>query len=327
MNQTPLMAAAAAGNVALAEALLARGADPDLTDHLGRSALHWAMLEAFRDPAFARGPFAALYELIAPGAIDVQCGGRLVRIDRHLSEYLLWQTLWALFKSRFNAAGWRERGAFEAAVILDAWKNLPSNVLPPERNRRQHLSHLLSRNEVDRDYAYNRRLFLRLGHGWYQFNPALSVRRGTGESACWVPLLDALHLPLVSEAATRGSWPNETRLGIWTKSAASRKNAVSRKSAASRPNAVPAKDVTKRRASPAANPCIRRRQRHRGERRRRDTSRSSACVARSPRTRRGGNARETSTIDDVPSHRHASPFGGLASYRDGQAPRHHSSPP
>ncbi len=177
MNQTPLIAAAAAGNVALVEALLARGANPELTDHLGRNALHWAMLEAFRDPTFARGPFAAIYELIAPAAVDVMSGERLVRIDRHLSEYFLFQTLWALFKSRFAAFAWRERGGFETAAILEAWRHLPPNVVRPERNKRQHLSHLLSRNEVDRDYAYNRRLFVRVDHGWYQFNPALAVRR------------------------------------------------------------------------------------------------------------------------------------------------------
>jgi len=32
------------------------------------------------------------------------------------------------------------------------------------------LSGLLSRNEVTRDYAYNRHLFARLAQGWYQFN-------------------------------------------------------------------------------------------------------------------------------------------------------------
>lgn len=206
MNQTPLIAAAAAGNVALVEALLERGADREETDHLGRNALHWAMLQAFRDATFAKGPFPALYELVAPAAIDVMSGGRLVRIDRHLSEFFLFQTLWALFKSRFSSFGWRERGGFETRAILDAWKHLPSSVLRPERNSRQHLSHLLSRNEVDRDYAYNRRLFIRLVQGWYQINPALSVRRRNAAGESWVPVLDALNLRLVSESAAPAHW-------------------------------------------------------------------------------------------------------------------------
>lgn len=42
MNQTPLIAAAAAGNVALVNALLERGADVDATDHYGCNALHGA---------------------------------------------------------------------------------------------------------------------------------------------------------------------------------------------------------------------------------------------------------------------------------------------
>jgi hypothetical protein len=102
MNQTPLMAAAAAGNIALVEALLERGADREAVDHYGQNALHWAMREALRDAKFAHGPFAALYEQLAPASIDLQTGGRLVRLDRHQSEYILFQTLWMLFRSRFT---------------------------------------------------------------------------------------------------------------------------------------------------------------------------------------------------------------------------------
>jgi hypothetical protein len=199
MNLTPLMAAAAAGNVPLVEALLERGADRDARDHFGCNALHWAMREAFRDAAFARGPFAALYELLAPASVDVNNGQRLVRIDRHQSEYILFQTCWALFKSRFTHVQRHPYGAFESQAILTAWAHLPANVVPPERNRRQHINNVFARNEVARDYAYNRALFKRVAQGWYQFNPVLAVRSGQEET--WIPIFLALNLPFIAEFA------------------------------------------------------------------------------------------------------------------------------
>ncbi|MEN8259564.1 MAG: ankyrin repeat domain-containing protein, partial [Pseudomonadota bacterium] len=206
MNLTPLMAASVAGNVPLVEALLERGADRELTDHLGRNALHWALAEAFREPKFAKGAFAAIYERIAPAAVDVMVGERLVRIDRHLTEYFLFQTLWTLFKFRFVAHGWGEHCAFNTAVVLEGWEHVPRNVLKPERNKRQHLSSVLSRNEVNRDYPYNRRLFKRMATGWYQFNPALAVRRKSAEGENWLPVFKALNLPLVKEFCEPMHW-------------------------------------------------------------------------------------------------------------------------
>lgn len=206
MNQTPLMAAAAAGNVALVEALLALGANRETVDHYGYNALHWAMHEAFQNEKFARGPFAALYEQLAPASIDVNTGERLVRIDRHLSEYLLFQSLWVLFKSRFTHIQRRNNAAFETQSILDAWQHLPANVVRPERNKRAHLSNVLSRNEVERDYAYNRALFVRIAQGWYQFNPKLCVRSGQGDAASWTPVYAALNLPLINEFSIVDEW-------------------------------------------------------------------------------------------------------------------------
>ncbi|MEY5097392.1 MAG: hypothetical protein RJA36_111 [Pseudomonadota bacterium] len=196
MNLTPLMAAAAVGNVPLVEALIERGADREAVDQFGCNALHWAMLEAFQDSKFAHGPFAALYDLLAPGSIDINTGQRLVRIDRHLSEYFLLQTLWVLTRLGFSTGhqGFYEHCAFKTDMLLDVWQDLPASVLRAERNKRTHISSVLSRNEVERDYAYNRMLFQRVAHGHYQFNPALSVRRKIKGEESWVPVFEALNL-------------------------------------------------------------------------------------------------------------------------------------
>ncbi len=58
MNQTPLMAAAAAGNVALVEALLERGADRDATDQYGCNALHLGPARGLPRPEVRARPAA-----------------------------------------------------------------------------------------------------------------------------------------------------------------------------------------------------------------------------------------------------------------------------
>jgi hypothetical protein len=204
MNQTPLMAAAAAGNVPLVEALLGRGADRDATDQYGCNALHVALRETFCNPKFAHGPAGTLYELLAPAHVDVKAGERLVRIDKHLTEYFLFQTSWALFRSRFARLDRTLEGAIDTTAILQAWEGLPESIVRAARNKRQHVSQVLSRNEVERDYAYNRALFKRVAHGWYQFNPALEVRcRSAAGEEVWRPIFAALNLRLINEFSSQ----------------------------------------------------------------------------------------------------------------------------
>ncbi len=198
MNLTPLMTAAVAGNLPLVEELLKRGADPHASDDYGCNALHWSLREAFFSPAYARKSFGPLYELIAPSSIDVKIDDRLVRIDKHLSEYLLVQTFWATTRLIFlDPHSTYHGGTLKATVIADYWQHLPASVLLPRRKQRQHISSVLSRNELSRDYAYNRRLFQRYRQGLYQLNPRLAVRQGA--DGVWQPLLERLNLRLIAE--------------------------------------------------------------------------------------------------------------------------------
>ena len=159
------------------------------------------MATAFRDPSYSAEVLGAIYELVAPASIDVMSGGRLIRIGRQHSEYLLFQTMWVLFKSCFGNTARTDRGAVDAAMLLEAYERMPANMVLPERKKRSFISGLLSRNEVDRDYAYNRRLFKRLSTGLYLFEPGLAVRRQGKDGEEWVSVYAALNLGLLREFA------------------------------------------------------------------------------------------------------------------------------
>jgi hypothetical protein len=48
--------------------------------------------------------------------------------------------------------------------------------VPARRKKRQYISSILAKNEIDRDDPYNRKLFLRWRRGEYIINPRLSLR-------------------------------------------------------------------------------------------------------------------------------------------------------
>ncbi len=196
MGTTPLMNAAAMGNVALVDALLDRGADIEARDLLRRQALHHALQRVRHDRDYAQGAFAEVYARVAPARLDFAIDGRLVRIDRAKSEYLLLQWMWLLQPEGLGDVSEGVRPGFSAPFLESAMARLPDAVTPQRRRTRTHVSAVLSRNEVDRDYAYNRRLFVRHGAGRYQWNPAMSMRDGDGE---WQPVLVAQDLPLLFE--------------------------------------------------------------------------------------------------------------------------------
>ncbi len=189
-GHTPLMLAAFAGNVGLLEGLLARGADVELTDNHGRLAFHHALLRALTDEQYARGPFERVYAILAPPALDLTVDDRLVKLDAHLIEFFVFNAMLALFQHRLNYPHWWRVG-LKVDDLLIPVQSFPASVLPERSRRRGYLSGVLSRNELTRDYAYNRRLFARTAHGYYVPNPAVALRAGEA----WVPLYDRLHPP------------------------------------------------------------------------------------------------------------------------------------
>jgi hypothetical protein len=98
----------------------------------------------------------------------------LVRLERHQAEYFLFQTIWSCIPG-MPVEDLLVLG-FTREVIERAWEFIPEAVLPTFRKKSNYISAILARNEVQRDYAYNRHLFKRVASGVYLLQPDLFLR-------------------------------------------------------------------------------------------------------------------------------------------------------
>jgi len=204
-HATPLMLAAACGNIPLLEALLERGADSELRDLFGHTALSFALKQARRDTAYASGPLDAIFDLIAPTAVDVQVDERLIRLTRNQGEYLLFQLMLTEFKTlpslRFNRVDGEDRlRGFNADYLMRSIEHFPASIWPAERRKRTYFNSVLARTEAESSYRPARKLWLRMGSGFYMPNPQLRLRvlDAQGQEH-WQPIYETLQLDLVEE--------------------------------------------------------------------------------------------------------------------------------
>lgn len=207
---TPLMMAARAGNVALAEVLVQRGADLSATDEFGHTAWMIALCCVAEEPAFAADRIGPLFDLLAPPALDVQTAGRLVKLERHQAEYWLLSLMLAGVKIQGSSMVERRHDAYRysrgffADGLLETLQALPDHLWQASRRRRTYLNHVLARAEVGSAYRPARKLWQRWGNGNYLPARDMHLRRRTADGHdVWVPINEALNLNWV----IRGSDP------------------------------------------------------------------------------------------------------------------------
>lgn len=173
-NQTPLMVAAWLGNAPHVELLVEMGADTGLVNNAGLNAFQIALEQACANPDFAAGKLEPVYELLEPRDLVVQTSGRLVKLDERSGEFLLLNLMIAMFYTRLAGNVVRSGGAFGSGDFVDVLAHFPDAVVPERRKRRQYISSILAKNEVNREGRYNRRLFRRVKRGHYVIDPGLS---------------------------------------------------------------------------------------------------------------------------------------------------------
>ncbi len=197
LNETPLMISARFGRTDLVEELLALGADPELRDNAGRTALR-TVLKSWRDMKLTKpSSFSEVYRLLVREPIRVKVANRMAKLDPSTMEWFLLS--FCLVEYRQMLASGTERGmpAFTAPLLERLLAAFPDSVLPPHRKKRAYLSAILSKNEAGGSSPYNRRLFVRVGHGLYVPSPAMDI----GSRDDWVTIADLMGLAELFAAA------------------------------------------------------------------------------------------------------------------------------
>lgn len=201
---TPLMMAARAGNLALAEALVHRGADLAATDEYGHNAWMVTLCRAVAEPEFAKNMLGQLFDLLAPASLDVQTAGRLVKLERHQGEYWLLSLMLASIKIQGSTMVDRDsrsyhysRGFF-ADSLMETLEVLPDHIWRAARRKRTYINAVLARAEVSSSYRPARKLWERWENGYYMPARNMHIRRKNADGGeAWVPITEALNLPWV----------------------------------------------------------------------------------------------------------------------------------
>ncbi len=206
---TPLMLGARAGNVALVEALLERGADPQIEDEFGHTPWWSALNRAMEDAEFARRSVASLFERIGPAVLDVQTNGRLVRLQHQQGEYWVLSLMLAGFKTQNTRCversqrAYKYRQGFFAEALYGTLGSLPEHLWQTTRRKRSYVNAVLARAEVHSPYEPARQLWVRTRNGHYLPNPLMQLRvHGDKDGPGWRPVFEVLNLPWVAAGTT-----------------------------------------------------------------------------------------------------------------------------
>ncbi|MCK5137837.1 MAG: UvrD-helicase domain-containing protein [Bacteroidales bacterium] len=175
-NRTPLHSAVDLGSKKILDLLIQYGANPSLTDNLGKIPLQIALYQSYDSQDHFQTLNPLLNDLVTDH-IKIKVDDRMIKIDNHKIEYILLHLFIALQKDVIDECGFHfltKRGV-RAGDIERIVKEYPDIFFQAFRKKRSYLSSNLSKHEIRSENPYNKKLFKRLYRGYYEINPDLAV--------------------------------------------------------------------------------------------------------------------------------------------------------
>lgn len=186
--QTPILAAIWMGKSEIFRLLLDEGADLQQHDGLKHNALQIALAKAVSSPKYAKGFFAEHYSALPMDSVVLQHDQKLFKLEAQQAEYLIFQILYVMCYSQSFQRGVATGKWINTAQLIQYLAHLPEHIVPAHRKKREYLTALLSKNEVDSSDKYGKKLFKRIRRGEYILNPDLAIKLQGEWQALYVAL-------------------------------------------------------------------------------------------------------------------------------------------
>ena len=198
LNTTPIFLAFAFGSEQILNFLLKNNANISTTDFFGRNVLQ-VLLSSSLLPSKKQKNIQLLrryYNILKNESIKLKIADKLVKIDSHQAEYLMFHFMLAstnVFFEQFGAYNVADRVGtknvynppyFESFDFNHFFSEFGEQVVRKYRQQRTYISSILSKNEIYSTNPYGKQLFWRVEHGKYLLNPILEIQ--IEES--WVPI-------------------------------------------------------------------------------------------------------------------------------------------
>jgi len=155
--------------------LLALNADTDVVDNNGRNPFQVAINKLYFSPQSV-SKLEDFFSRIVASSVRIKVADRMVKIPNRKMEYFLLNIFMALQDAIINdnRSNWEEKGV-KAVDLEKVIAPYPEGIMPGYRKKRNYISSLLAKNEINSNNPYNNSLFLRVERGYYCLNPNLSV--------------------------------------------------------------------------------------------------------------------------------------------------------
>lgn len=210
-NLTPLLASLKTGAMKVTDFLLTNQAKLNVFDNLGMYPLLIALQQAHTDAGYMKNKLPLFFKRLQPEYLKVKVDEHLIKMPIRIMEYFLLQNL--LVKQPLIVMNRKphEHFGFTIDHVMDIVEQFDADILPDYRKKRQYVSSILSKNEVDRNDPYNRKLFRRLERGVYVINLDLEI----GISEEWMDVYKIMQLEKITPEENRRrvdeSWQQELK--------------------------------------------------------------------------------------------------------------------